>query len=137
MGSGSVNPSIKELVFSDLPIEFTSHPITKKLVVKKNESAVKQALKNLILTNFYERPYKPLFGGNISALLFENLDLSTASDLEQQIKLAVQNYEPRVELYEVNVQPNYDQNRFDVTIVFRVVNQKDPTELSFFLERVR
>ena len=79
--SGSVNPITNELQFSDLSITFTPHPVTGKPVVKKNAEAVKNALKNLIYTNRFERPYEPAFGSDIRNRLFENFDPVEAVNL--------------------------------------------------------
>ena len=75
----------------------------KKLIIKKNDEAIKQALKNLILTNLFERPFRPLFGSDITKTLFENYDPITESNLETFILTAIQNYEPRVIVSDINI----------------------------------
>jgi phage baseplate assembly protein W len=106
--------------YSDLDLNFTIHPIKKDINKHVEEMAVINALKNLILTNHYERPFQPDLGSNVRRLLFENLDVVTAAALEQEIFQTIKNYEPRVELIDVIVSPNYDQNEFNVTIVVSV-----------------
>ena len=135
--SGSVNPITNELQFSDLSITFTPHPVTGKPVVKKNAEAVKNALKNLIYTNRFERPYEPAFGSDIRNRLFENFDPVEAVNLEEDIKLAIANYEPRVEVDEVKVTGSPDENTIAVTISFFVVNQAQPEALQLEIERIR
>jgi len=127
----------QELVFSDLNFTFTPHPVTGKLPVLRNEQAVKKALRNLILTNKYERPYEPLFGGNILSLLFENSDNFLDYQIKKQIELAISNFEPRATLVNVIVNDNNDDNNLEVTIIFFIENQKEPVELTINLERVR
>lgn len=136
--SGGDQPITKDVIYTDLDIRLIAHPVTNKLVVLKNNDAVKRALKNLIFTNHFERPYKPLFGGNIRALLFENYDPSMVEIVSNQIKTAIQNYEPRVQVQSVKVDPSkIDNNELHVTIVFGVRNQPKPTQLSFSVERIR
>lgn len=123
--------------FRDLNISFNPHPVTGKVAPLKDEAAVKRALRNLILTNHYERPYNHLVGGNIASKLFENMDNITAMEVKKDIEQAIRNYEPRVELYNVFVDADEEANGLNVTIVFRLVNQTQPIETNIFLERVR
>ena len=138
MASGSLNPLLKEVVFSDVNVTFTPHPVTGKLPVLKNADAVKRAVRNLILTNFGERQYDPLYGGNIRAMLFENADDPLLQDqLKRQIEGAIKNYEKRarVESVEVDVRP--DSNLLAIRIRFVIVNQRFPVDLEVAIERVR
>ena len=137
MPSGALSPLTNELVFSDINVSFTPHPVTGKVTVLKNADAVKRAVRNLILTNQFEVPYEPLFGGNILALLFENSDPFVEYTAKQQVETAIRNFEPRAEVLEVKAQSNPDNNQFRIDISFFVVNQKDPVELTVNLERVR
>jgi phage baseplate assembly protein W len=133
----AVSPQIKQVIFSDLPLNLTKHPVTNKLVTVKNDASISQALKNLVLTNFYERRYDPLFGCGVRELLFENMTPGVARDIEKRIELAIQNYEPRIQILDINVTPQYDDNRFDCTIVYRSINQQIPSQVTISLERVR
>ena len=123
--------------FRDLNISFNRHPVTGKVSTLKDEDAVKRALKTLILTNHYERPYKHLVGGNLAGKLFENMDDLTEFQVQKDIEQAISNYEPRVELFDVFVTADDERNGLNVKIVFRLVNQTDPIETNIFLERVR
>ena len=124
--------------YSDLDLNFTIHPIKKDINKHVEEMAVINALKNLILTNHYERPFQPDLGSNVRRLLFENLDVVTAAALEQEIFQTIKNYEPRVELIDVIVSPNYDQNEFNVTIQYRIIGiDVLPQQLSFALQPTR
>lgn len=136
--SGAVAPITNEIVYKDLGLSFTPHPVTRKLNILKNENAVKRALRNLILTNKYERFYNPLFGGNITSFLFEHFTPADKIEMEKRIEDTIQIYEPRAVLLEVNVSnSNIDRNELTVTIFFRLVNQTEPTQLSFTVERIR
>jgi len=127
----------KQLVYKDINMSFANHPVTGNLSVLRNNDAVKRAVRNLILTNFYERPYNAEFGGNIRAMLFENITPITESQIYGNIKRAIENFEPRVEINDIRVQSDPDRNGVDVTIVFTVINSIEPVQLDVFVERTR
>ena len=135
--SGSINPLRKEVQFSDLGITMTAHPVTGSIAVKKNADAVVGALKNLILTNRLERPYDPLFGADIYGRLFENFDAIEQVNIEQDIKTAINNYEPRAKISEVTVVASPNSNRVQVGITFYVVNEAQPITVGLEIERTR
>ena len=135
--SGAVNPKTNEVIFKDLGLSFTTHPVTKKLSVLTNEEAIKRAVRNLILTNNYERFYNPFFGGNITSYLFENFSPITKVSIEKSVKDAIEVYEPRVDLLDVDINQNDDRNELIVNIIFRPKNQIQQTRLNFTIERVR
>ena len=138
MPSGSLNPLLKEVVFSDVNVTFTPHPVTGKLPVLKNADAVKRAVRNLILTNFGERQYEPLYGGNVRALLFENTDDPLLESLIQtRIEAAIENFEPRAKVDRVIVDVKPDSNALVIKIRFMIVNQRFPVDLEVAIERVR
>jgi phage baseplate assembly protein W len=135
--SGSINPIRKEVQFSDLGITMTAHPITGKVTVKKNAEAVIGALKNLILTNRFERPYDPLFGADIRSRLFENFDPIEQVNIEEDIKSAIKNFEPRVRINEVRVVASPNSNRVQIGISFYVTNEAQPITVGLEIERTR
>lgn len=138
MPSGALNPILKEVVFSDVNVSFTPHPVTGKLPVLKNADAVKRAVRNLILTNFGERPYEPLYGGNVRAMLFENTDDPLLQDqLRRQIEGAIKNYEKRAKVDRVIVDVKPDSNALVIKIRFMVFNERFPVDLEVAIERVR
>lgn len=138
MPSGALNPLLKEVVFSDVNVSFTPHPVTGKLPVLKNADAVKRAVRNLILTNFGERQYDPLYGGNVRALLFENTDDPLLESLIQtRIEAAIENFEPRAKVDRVIVDVKPDSNALVIRIRFMIVNQRFPVDLEVAIERVR
>jgi phage baseplate assembly protein W len=135
--SGSINPIRKEVQFSDLSITMTAHPITGQVTVKKNAEAVIGALKNLILTNRFERPYDPLFGADIRSRLFENFDPIEQVNIEEDIKSAIKNFEPRVKINEVRVVASPNSNRVQIGISFYVSNEAQPITVGLEIERTR
>lgn len=123
--------------YKDLDLNFTVHPVTKDINKHKDHLAVINSVKNLILLNHYEKPFHPEIGSNIRALLFENLDNITALSLEREIQQTIRNFEPRVDVKEIKITPDFRENGFSVTITFYIINRTEPVTIDFFLERVR
>jgi phage baseplate assembly protein W len=123
--------------YSDLDLNFTVHPVRKDINKHTDEMAVINAVKNLILTNHYERPFQPDIGSNVRKLLFENLDIVTAGALEKEITQTIENFEPRVGVLGITVLPDFDNNSFNVTLNFNIINRTEPVTISFLLERIR
>tara|TARA_R100001591_G_scaffold41438_1_gene52839 strand:+ start:61 stop:456 length:396 start_codon:yes stop_codon:yes gene_type:complete len=130
-------PVPKSLVYKDFDIIFDRHPVTRKLNTLTNNDAVKRSLKNIILTNKFERAYSPNFGSDIKSRLFEQFDTNIADDIANDIEFAVANHEPRVQLIDVLVREVPDQHGIEITIKFRARNQVDVDQLDLFVERVR
>ena len=105
--------------------------------MKKNEAAIKSALKHLILTNIGERPFQPELGTNLSRLLFENCDYGTASQISDEITRVIRRYEERVILSLVDVNPSPENNAFDVSIEFEIVGIPHTQTIEFYLESTR
>lgn len=124
-------------IYSDLDLSFQAHPITGDVARKYDVNAVKQSLKTLILTNFYERPFQPKLGSPVYGMLFENLDIITANSLKLKLELLINKYEPRVRSQQVDVVPMFDQNAFNVSIYFYVVGVREPVTFSTILRRSR
>ena len=127
----------KQSLFSDFHKDLTQNPISEDLALKRDEEAVKESLRNLILTNKGERLMQPLLGGNIRAMLFENNTPATIKFLQEQIKATIEEYEPRAALIDVTVQSSLDENTINVTIYFYINNIEQPITLTVFLERTR
>lgn len=126
-----------EIVFSDIPVNLDVHPVSRDLLKITNNNSVIRSVRNLVLTKFYERPFQPRLASNVTGLLFENFDPITEENIRDQIEEVIVNYEPRAELLDIRVDARPEQNRFSVSIIFRVVNQTEPVEANIFLERVR
>jgi phage baseplate assembly protein W len=124
-------------IYSDIDLNFLVHPNTGDVSRKYDVDAVKQALKTLVLTNFYERPFQPKLGSPVYGMLFENIDVPSANSLKLRLELLISQYEPRVRAQEVTVVPLYDENSFRITIYFYVVGVRDPVTFSTILKRTR
>jgi phage baseplate assembly protein W len=135
--SGATNPITKEVQFSDLSITLTPHPLTGKPTILKNANAVAGALKNLILTNKFERPYEPLYGSDIYNRLFENFDPIEQINIEQDIRAAIANYEPRVKIDDVTVIASSSSNAVEISIRFYIVNEAQPIGIRLQVERTK
>lgn len=128
---------IKNNVFKDLDLNFTAHPVKKDVSKNLNEMAIINSVKNLVLTNHYERPFQPEIGSNVRKLLFENVDNFIASQLESALEETVTNFEPRVQISKITAVPSPDENRYNIQMEFFIINQTNPILIRFFLERVR
>ena len=127
----------KTRTYSDLDLNFTLHPVKKDINIYRDELSVINALKNLILTNYYERPFQPEFGSNVRKLLFEQLDIITAAALEKEIIQTIDNFEPRVRILDISIAPKYEENSYGVTLRFNIINNTEPVTVNFLLERIR
>ena len=120
--------------FKDVSMSFKFNPLSGDLITLKNENAIARAVRNIVLTTPGEKFFDPDFGSSVGEILFENVDEITAVSIEDEIKSSLKNYEPRVELIDVNVEPNFDENQFDVTISYRIVGiDIPPSQLEFAL----
>ena len=120
--------------FKDVSMSFKFNPLSGDLIALKNENAIAKAVRNIILTSPGEKFFDPDFGSSVSEIMFENVDDITAVSIEDEIKSCLDNYEPRVEIINVNVEPNFDENQFDVLITYRIVGVDiSPSQLEFAL----
>ena len=124
--------------FRDLSASFQTNPLSNDLIALKNESAIARSVRNLVLTIQGERPFQPVLGTGVSRLLFENMDKLTASAIRSEIRTTIENYEPRVEINEIIVEPNPEGNAMDVTLQYFIIGIDVPEqELTFALEPTR
>jgi phage baseplate assembly protein W len=130
-------PEIKEPIFKDIPLSFNAHPVTGLIKALTNREAVKQSVKNIVLTNHYERPYNPFLGGDVLSKLFEPMTPITEYEVTTNIKQALENFEPRADVLEVVVDAKEDLNALEVSITFNIINEIDPVTVNVLLERVR
>ena len=136
--AASQNEKRSSRVYKDLNLNFTRNPVTGDVATVTDVNAVKRSIRNLLLTNHYERPFHPEIGSDIPALLFENFGPITGNQLSRNIEEMILNFEPRARVESVECFPVPDSNRYDVRIYFYVENL--PTELIEFqtiLESVR
>ncbi len=134
--------AVEKKKFSDLDLNFIPHPDTGDIVPLRDHRAIARSVRNVVLYNFYEKPFKPQFGGNILSQLFENSTPQTRSIIKNQIEYAIKNFEPRVNVIGVSIRDtkdhvDLDKNTLEVTIIFVILGESTPIEVSFFLQRVR
>ena len=120
--------------FKDMSMSFKFNPLSGDLITLKNENAIARSVRNIVSTTPGEKLFDPDFGSSVSEILFENVDDITAISIEDEIKNCLANYEPRVELIDVEVDPNFDENQFDVLITYRIIGVDiPPSQLEFAL----
>jgi phage baseplate assembly protein W len=123
--------------FSDLDFNFSKHPATGDVATRYDENAIKQSLRNLILTKNYERPFRSYLGSQVNSLLFEPISPLTTAMLERAISDVIQNFEPRVNLLKVTVIYSPENSDVYVTISFKIKNTLTPLSVNLILERTR
>ncbi len=123
--------------FTDIDLDFSRNPVTNDIAKIKNVEAIKRSVKNLIQTNFYERPFQPELGSGVRDMLFENFSPLTTVFLERKIEEVISNYEPRVSLNSVNVEDDIDGNRLVADIQFYVIGSAEPVSVRTYLQRLR
>ena len=120
--------------FKDLSMSFKFNPLSGDLITLKNENAIARAVRNIVSTTPGEKLFDPDFGSSVGEILFENVDEISAISIQDEIRNCLNNYEPRVDLVDVNVDPNFDENQFDVKITYRIVGiDIPPSQLEFAL----
>jgi len=128
--------SSRNKAYKDIDLQFLAKP-NGDIFKKTDAAAVKQSMKNLLMTGLGERPFRPALGGNLGVLLFENATTSSTQELENNIRVAVSNYEPRAQILKVNVQNNLDRNEIFVGIEFKVINTSEIATLETTMSRLR
>ena len=124
--------------FKDISMSFQVNPLNSDLIGLKNENAIARSVRNIVFTLPGEKFFDENFGSRISATLFENIDDISANIITDEIKFSIERYEPRVELIEVEAFPNFDNNAFDVLIVYNIIGADvPPQELQFALQSTR
>ena len=124
--------------FKDISLSFEPHPVTKDIPVLTNERAIVRSVRNLVETTPTERPFNSLLGSEVRSSLFDFVDFGTAAVIQDQIETAIQNYEPRVDNLVVEVEPEPDNNTFNVNVIFDIVGLDLPTQqFNFLLETTR
>ena len=129
--------TIQPVMYSDFGVNMTVHPVKKDLSLLTNDLAVIQSVKNIIQTNFYERPYQPRIGSGLVGMLFEQFTPQSQMMMESAITKAINNYEPRANLIAVNVSCNLDTGSVSAQIIFGMNNKTQPVILNMPLTRAR
>ena len=128
--------------FKDISLSFKRHPVTNDIGVLKNADAIKRSVRNLVQTIPSERFFNSTLGSDVRDSLFENspgfIDFGTASIIERQIQTTIENFEPRIDNLEINVNPRPDSNEFEIDVFFDIIGQTFPAqEFSFILKATR
>lgn len=123
-------------LYKDIDLSFTAKP-NGELYIKRDAAAVKQAIKTLIQTNYFEKPYQPFFGADIRSLLFELADDDIEEEVGEQVIEAIEKYEPRASIIDVRVRALPDYNSISVTIEFQVVNTSEVVVFTTSISRLR
>jgi phage baseplate assembly protein W len=127
----------KQELYSDFFMNLDENPVSLDLARKTNEEAVKQSIKNLLLTDKGERPYQPNLGCNIRQMLFDNITPDILILMREMIRDTLDAYEPRADILGVDVTSTIDDNSVDIAVVFKVINSSEPVTLVTSLTRVR
>lgn len=127
----------KTRTYRDLDLNFIANPVTGDVSQLNGDAAVIRSVRNLIFSNFYERPFHPEIGSGVRGLLFEPLTPVSMINLKNAIEEVIRNFEPRVKVDNIVVQATIDENRVQVLLRFFILNNTSPTQISVFLERVR
>ena len=124
--------------FKDLSVTFKKHPVTDDLVQVKDKAAIVQAIQGILLTRKGERPFQPELGCDVQNMLFEPLDYASAGTIKQEIRETIDRYEPRVTVTRIECTPDFDNNGYNVEMLYTIVGREDvPVGIEFILERTR
>ena len=127
----------RQETYKDLDFTFKQNPNTNDVGIKKNNAAVIQSCLNILRTNHGERPFDYNFGANLRAYLFENMNNVTAANMATNIQVALKNYEPRIEVLNVNVKAQAAENDVFITVTGRVKSSNDIIDIATTIERLR
>jgi hypothetical protein len=124
--------------FKDISMTFQANPLNNDLIGLKNENAIARSVRNIVFTLPGEKFFDEDFGSSISQSLFENIDEISAAEIVDEIEQSLINYEPRINLLNVRAFPNFDNNQFDVRIIYEIIGASvPPQELQFALQSTR
>ena len=135
-GQNDISRNVRQ--YRDLDLFFGRKPVSGDVNILTDVTNIKRAVRNLVLTNIYEKPFHPEIGSGVRDMLFENMTPLTSIILSKKVEEVIENFEPRVRLMSVSARPDLDRNIYEMTIEFFIMNA--PTELvtvDLFLERLR
>lgn len=131
------NRQKKISIYSDFKKDLEISPLSQDLTVFKDEDSVKESIRNILLTDRGERLMQPSIGGNLRAMLFENITPGVLTLIEDQVRTTLELHEPRAEIIDVEVSSNLDDNVVRIRIQFYILNNQQPISVDVFLERTR
>jgi phage baseplate assembly protein W len=123
--------------YKDLDLDFFADPTTKDVIKKVGTEAIKRSVRNLVFTNFYEKPFRHYIGSDVRDLLFENATPLTTIYIKDAIVQLLENFEPRIKLNDVTVKEDLDNNGYNISLVYTIRNRELQVTSSLFLERIR
>src|SRR5210317_571657 len=127
----------KKKPWRDLDLSLRIHPIRKDIIPLKDDAAIKNAVKNLLVSNFFERPFQPTLGANLRGLLFEPADAITKLDLKQGIRRVLDTHEPRIKVLNIKVLDESDNNSYRITVNFLIKEYDTAESVEIALRRLR
>lgn len=127
----------REFIYSDFDKMLEQNPVTNDIAMKTDDNAIKESIKNLLLTHKGERLFQPYIGSTIKQMLFEHLFPETMVILKEEIKNVIESFEPRCSIISIDVKGDPNKNLVDITITFLIINRVEPITMTLFLERTR
>ena len=127
----------KKKPWRDLDLSLKIHPIRKDIIPLKDDAAIKNAVKNLLVSNFFERPFQPALGANLRGLLFEPADAITKLDLKQGVARVLGDHEPRINILNINITDNSDTNSYIIQVNFLIKEYDTEASVEVILRRLR
>jgi phage baseplate assembly protein W len=127
----------KKKPWRDLDLSLKIHPIRKDIIPLKDDAAIKNAVKNLLVSNFFERPFQPALGANLRGLLFEPADAITKLDLKQGVARVLGDHEPRIKVLNINITDNSDTNSYIIQVNFLIKEYDSADSVEIVLRRLR
>jgi phage baseplate assembly protein W len=127
----------KKKPWRDLDLSLKIHPIRKDIIPLKDDAAIKNAVKNLLVSNFFERPFQPALGANLRGLLFEPADAITKIDLKEGIIRVLGDHEPRINILNINITDNSDTNSYIIQVNFLIKEYDTEASVEVILRRLR
>lgn len=124
-------------LYSDFGMNLDIHPNTHDVVRIRNEQSVTSSIKNLLLTDYYERPFQPTIGSSVRRYLFELPTPLTATAIQTAIEDTLRNHEPRIRVVSVNVTLSDDMTTYHIELTYMLLNSTTPVTLTMFLDRIR
>lgn len=123
--------------YRDFDLSFSQSPLTNDLAKKTDANAITQSVKSLLYTSYYERPFRPSVGSSIRKILFEPADFITMAELRSGIEEVITNYEPRINVRNIDIEDLAEMNAYGITIVYNIVNTTDARNINLTLKRLR
>lgn len=123
--------------YRDINLDFFKDRTTGDVSMLEGHEAIKRAIRNLVLSNYYERPFRSYLASNVRGVLFNNFSSFAGDDLKDAIIAVIKNFEPRVKLLDVQITQDTDRNGFNCQLYYMILNREQPVVTNLFLSRIR